>query len=292
MKEAFPNALSPTRRCLATRVNAAVAEALLSQPGNPESARCKDRFMRVGTWNVQYGRGSDLNDRRRRVMQRRDADVWVLTETHDELDLSATHYPLRSPSRFRRDQASRWVTIWTRFPVLEELPTADPSRCVAVRLDGGSAVGDVIIFGTVLPWYDDAGPDAAQPANGWSEFYRVTPEQGAEWKQLRISYPASSLIVAGDLNHNLGGAHHYGTRRGRQVLRDALGMADLVCLTETELFSAGQLRTSPIDHICASPRAGLHVRSQVDGWERIDDDGIRLSDHSGVLATIEWNETD
>jgi endonuclease/exonuclease/phosphatase family metal-dependent hydrolase len=248
--------------------------------------------MRVGTWNVQYGRGSDLNDRRRRVMQSRDADVWVLTETHDELDLSATHYPVRSPSRFRRDQASRWVTIWTRFPVLQALPTADPSRCVAVRLDGGSAAGDVIIYGTVLPWYNDAGPDAAQRAKGWSEFYRVTPEQGADWKQLRISYPASSLIVAGDLNHNLGGAHHYGTRRGRQVLRDALGMADLVCLTETEFFSPGRLRTSPIDHICASPRAGLRVCSQVVGWERTDEDGIRLSDHGGVLAAIEWNETD
>lgn len=246
--------------------------------------------MRVGTWNVQYGRRSDLNDRRLRVLQRRDADVWVLTETHDELDLSATHQPVRSPQRFRRDQASRWVTIWTRYPVRQVLATADPSRCVAVRLDGGSAGDDVIVYGTVLPWYDDAGPDTAQRSKGWSEFYRVTPEQGAEWKQLRISYPTSPLIVAGDLNHNLGGPHHFGTRHGRQVLRDALGMAGLACLTETELFSPGQLRTSPIDHICASPRAGLPVRSQVEGWERTDEDGIRLSDHSGVLATLEWNE--
>jgi len=242
--------------------------------------------MRVGTWNVQYGRGADLNDRRSRVMRTRDADVWVLTETHDELDLSATHFPVRSPARFRRDLASRWVTIWTRFPVLEQLATADPSRCVAVRLDAGPAAGDVIIYGTVLPWYNDAGPDASQRAKGWSEFYRVTPEQGAEWQQLRTSHAASTVIVAGDLNHNLGGAHHYGTRRGRQVLRDALAMAGLVCLTETERFSPGQLRASPIDHICASPGSGRRIRSQVEGWERTDDDGVRLSDHSGVLATI------
>jgi endonuclease/exonuclease/phosphatase family metal-dependent hydrolase len=248
--------------------------------------------MRVGTWNVQYGRRADLNDRRRRLMQGRDADVWVLTETHDELDLSATHYPVRSPSRLRRDQASRWVTIWTRFPVLEQLPTANPSRCVAVRLDAGPTAGDVIIYGTVLPWYDDAGPDASQRAKGWSEFYRVTPEQGAEWKQMRTADPASTLIVAGDLNHNLGGAHHYGTRRGRQVLRDALDMADLACLTETERFSPGQLRASPIDHICASPRSGRRICSQVEGWERIDDGGVRLSDHSGVLAAIECKEQD
>src|SRR5665647_1505564 len=52
--------------------------------------------VRVGTWNVEYARGAEKNDRRRAQLLSRRAAVWVLTETHDDLDLSATHDAVRS----------------------------------------------------------------------------------------------------------------------------------------------------------------------------------------------------
>jgi len=92
----------------------------------------------------------------------------------------------------------------------------------------------VVVYGTVLPWQHDAGPDKAHPAPGWAEFARVVLEQGAEWLELRTRFPDATLVVAGDLNQNLGGPHYYGTSAGRSALRSALAGAGLACLTETD----------------------------------------------------------
>jgi len=47
------------------------------------------RLLRIGTWNTEYASGVDKNARRLALLNGRPADVWVLTETHDDLDLSA-----------------------------------------------------------------------------------------------------------------------------------------------------------------------------------------------------------
>ena len=54
--------------------------------------------LRVGTWNVEYGRGTAKNRARLALLNGWDAHVWVLTETHDDLDLSPTHTAIHLPS--------------------------------------------------------------------------------------------------------------------------------------------------------------------------------------------------
>jgi hypothetical protein len=242
--------------------------------------------LRIGTWNVQYGKGTEKNRRRRDLLVQRDADVWILTETNDQLDLSDAFLPVHSADRYSSAAGGRWVSIWTRLPVLDLHPTEDRWRTVAATVDGGPC-GALIIYGTVLPWQHDIGPDSLAPAPGWSEFYRVTPSQGAEWSGLRASNKNATLIVAGDLNHNLGGPQYYGTTRGRTALREALQSADLTCLTESERFQPGQLAYPPIDHVCAAPPEGHRIDSAVEGWNKSTADGTVLSDHSGVLADIQ-----
>jgi endonuclease/exonuclease/phosphatase family metal-dependent hydrolase len=243
-----------------------------------------DAVLRVGTWNVQYARGVDKNARRLAHLDAVGADVWVLTETHDELDLSTTHEPVHSEQRYATP-GGRWTTIWTTLPVLERLPVADPSRCVAVRLDGGAA-GEIVVHGTVLPWNGDAGPDPAAPARGWTEFHRVVPVQGREWAALREQWPDATLVVAGDLNQDLGGAHYYGTKAGRALLTGELERAGLACLTRTDAFADGVLAHPPIDHVCAGAGRGRGLAAAVDGWDATVD-GVRLSDHGGVVARLE-----
>jgi hypothetical protein len=240
--------------------------------------------VRVGTWNVEYARGAEKNDRRRAQLLSRRAAVWVLTETHDDLDLSATHDAVRSEHRYARP-GGRWTTIWTSLPVLERLETTDPTRCVAVRLDGGAA-GEFVVFGTVLPWNGDPGPESDNPAKGWTEFYRVTRVQATDWRQLRRRYPNASLVVAGDLNHDLGGRHYYGTKAGRELLTSELASAGLVCLTATNALARGAMEHPPIDHVCAGPGRGRTLSAEVEGWD-CTVDGTRLSDHGGVLASLE-----
>jgi hypothetical protein len=48
-----------------------------------------ESFVRIGTWNVEYAAGAAKNALRRDVLKAADADIWVLTETHDELNLTA-----------------------------------------------------------------------------------------------------------------------------------------------------------------------------------------------------------
>jgi hypothetical protein len=47
-----------------------------------------DIVLKIGTWNVQYGRGAEKNATRLGLLLAHKADVWVLTETHSDLDLS------------------------------------------------------------------------------------------------------------------------------------------------------------------------------------------------------------
>lgn len=239
--------------------------------------------FRVGTWNVQYARGIEKNQRRLDVITSLAADIWVLTETHDDLDLSATHRPLHSDQRYSAP-GGRWTTIWTSMPLIERLATLDPRRCVAARLDAGDE-GEVIVYGTVLPWNGDVGPDKDNPAKGWDEFPRVVTGQGQEWLSLRQRFPDVTLIVAGDLNQDLGGRHYYGTKACRELLNALLARAGLECLTTTDRFDPAVLLHPPIDHVCAGPGRGRHFTTEVHGWDNVVA-GAKLSDHGGVLATF------
>ena len=239
--------------------------------------------LRVGSWNVQYARGIEKNLRRLDLLASQAAQVWVLTETHDDLDLSASHVAIHSDQRYSAP-GGRWTTLWTSLPLIERLPTADPRRCVAARLDAGDA-GEVIVYGTVLPWNGDVGPVRDSPAKGWEEFPRVVPGQGREWASLRERFPEATLIVAGDLNQDLGGKHYYGTKACRALLNTELARADLVCLTTTDRFDADVLQHPPIDHVCAGPGQGRRFTTEVHGWNNVVD-GEKLSDHGGVLVTL------
>ncbi len=243
--------------------------------------------IRVGTWNVEYARGAEKNRRRLAVLSERNADIWVLTETHDELEPPPDYHSVSTERRYSAGNGGRWTTIWSRFPIVESIETLDPSRtvCVRVTTDGGPGI---VVYGTVLPWHTDGAADEP-PKKNWSEFHRVVEVQAAEWRCLRQSYPDDALIVAGDLNHNLGGKHYYGTKDGRVRLREALASADLTCLTETDRIPNGQLAYPPIDHVCAAAPAGRHLDSRAEGWEKIDADGVALTDHSGVAATITFS---
>lgn len=157
----------------------------------------------------------------------------------------------------------------------------DPVRTVAAVI--ATPVGSVLVYGTVLPWGADPGPDPAHPAKGWSEMDRVLPLQLAEWRRLRDEHPGMPMIVAGDLNMNLGGPHYYGTRRCREVLLAGAQAAGLVCATTTEQVPTGALRHPPIDHILVPSTWSTQVAS---AWEGTDTDGRRLSDHSGLVVEV------
>jgi hypothetical protein len=237
---------------------------------------------RIGTWNVAYAAGEERNRLRHARLMATPADVWVLTETHDALDLSETHAAVSTLQRETGRPGGRWTTIWTRWPVLRHIDVDDPHRTVAALLE--SPLGVIAVYGTVLPWHSDPGPGEV-PAKSWAEQDRILPLQLAEWRRIcdRFRVP---LVVAGDLNMNLGGPHYYGTARGRQALRDGLADLGLACATETDRIPSGMLAHPPIDHVVV-PHAWLPTSRVVAAWNGTDEVGRKLSDHSGVVVEVE-----
>jgi endonuclease/exonuclease/phosphatase family metal-dependent hydrolase len=236
--------------------------------------------FRVATWNVEYAAGTERNARRLELIHRAGADIVVLTETHDDLGLSgyeATSTTQRPSAR----AGARWTTIWSRLAVRRRIETADPVRTVAVELEG-----DLIVFGTVLPWHSDRGP-AEDKQLSWSEYRRVVPIQGAEWRALRQGHPGQTLIVAGDFNQSLGDRHYYGGRALRQLLEAECASADLDVLTGLAHQQA-PLAWPAIDHIAVAPRSGRWARARdLAGWEGAWEGPGRLSDHSAVAVAVE-----
>lgn len=234
---------------------------------------------------MEHAAEVERNARRLELIQAADADVVVLTETHDELRLKgyqATSTPQRPGAR----AAARWTTIWSRLGVRRVIETDDPLRTVAVELEG-----DLLVYGTVLPWHSDRGPSDDKQVN-WAEYRRVVPIQGAEWLALRQQHPAQTLVVAGDFNQSLGERHHYGGSKLRQLLEENCAAADLDVLTGLA-HQQVPLAHPPIDHVAVAPaqgqRAHLH---RVAGWEGAGRGPGRLSEHSAVVVDVQLEPDD
>lgn len=236
--------------------------------------------LRVATWNVEYATDGERNARRLELVQAADADIVVLTETHDELRLEG--YEVASTlQRPGARSGARWTSIWSRVAVRRVIETADPLRTVAVELEGS-----LVVYGTVLPWHSDPGVREVKPVN-WSEYRRVVPVQGAEWLALRHEHPEHTLIVAGDFNQSLGERHYYGGRELRRLLEQECEAADLQVLTGLA-HQQVPLAHPAIDHVAVAPARGLRAHlHNLTGWEGAWAGPGRLSDHSGVAVEVQ-----
>jgi hypothetical protein len=238
------------------------------------------RSLRIGTWNVEYAYAKRLHALRD-VLTRHDADIWILTETHDDLIPSAEHQPAHSRPRPQNARnirdGSRWVTIWSRLPILSPvIHVKDQERTVCALLDLGGH-RQLLVYGTVLPWKGDRGKF------DWSEHHRVIPEQCAEWRALADAHPNAALCIAGDYNTDMTTGGYYGTKAGIAALHAGLNDCELYCATTASLLPADLLPYPPIDHI-AIPEAWRATTSVTAAWPA---DKANLADHSGLVITID-----
>jgi hypothetical protein len=252
-------------------------------------------IMRIATWNLERPRRNSV----RRVpgqlaqIERVDADLWILTETSDAIDLGTTHphrvasVVLDRPGETREN----WVTIWSRYPLHPiETDGGAITVCAAVETPGRPT----IVYGTVLPYTGDPGPDGT--SRGWAEFLRVVPLQAAEWTRLRAEHPDHRFCVAGDFNQSRDrrrwdGREWCSTRATRTALDNGLASAGLVSATDEDFVATGKLTTrSNIDHVALDAASNAGVRD-VGAWEAGQGDGPRLSDHNGVWVDVDLDSS-
>lgn len=238
-------------------------------------------MLRIGTWNVEYAYARRL-DTIREVIAQNPADIWILTETHDDLRPYACPNAVHSGPRPKNwngiREGSRWVSIWSKYPVIEQVavPGGDTERTVVAKIDTGMP-RPLLVYGTVLPWKGDRG------AFNWDEHHRVIREQSTEWQVLRAAHPDTDLCIAGDYNTDMGTGRHYGTKRGISELTLALDACGLFCATGPGSLPEGLLPYPPIDHI-AVPTAWQSGTKVAAAWPA---DRKRHSDHSGLVVSVD-----
>ena len=243
--------------------------------------------MRIATWNLERPRPRSWKrlPRQRSRMATVAADLWVLTETRASISPADGFYGLHAPSHPARrpDEDERWVSIWSRWPLRPTGLPPDPRGAVSALVSRPE--GELIVYGTVLPWANEKGDDG--DAKMWQVHYAAIERQGQDWRALRQQHPELPLVVAGDFNQDRDGSGWYGTRHGRDLLTKALEDAGLVCLTDEDVVATGKLREHHlVDHIAVCSRWASDAHARVTCWERADHDGTRLSDHPTVAVDI------
>jgi len=240
--------------------------------------------MRIGVWNLECVVHKDRNPARLDFLRARDVDIWVLTETHAEIDLSPSHpHVTHSARRNRSRNGMHWVSIWSRFPIVKAVESGDVRTAIAL-LD--VPIGRMLVFGTVWPWHSDNGEYPVDKV--WTNWARQAPaiaQQGEEWSRLKAKWPDSILCVAGDLNMTFGGPTSYSSKAGRIEAELAMQRHDLACTTSWARLPHGTLDRAPIDHVLLLRPIADRTRVS-DVWRGRPRELDRLSDHSGLVVEI------
>jgi len=241
--------------------------------------------MRIATWNVERPtpKQTPKNEARLEKIREINADIWILTESHEVIDLSGTHHGAATKPSARKPRPGEYcAAVWSRWPILRRIDTADPTEAVCVEVEHPD--GPLLVYGSIIPWDGCKGPDGNSPK--WEEHYRYIEWHGRDWLRLRHEFPDHPLITGGDYNQNRDGARWYGTRKGRDMLTGALEDAGLRCVTEEDFVKTGKLqKRHTVDQICMDLLLAEKIEL-VGAWERERSDGLRLSDHSGIYVDL------
>ncbi len=242
--------------------------------------------MRIATWNLE--RPDPGNEVRKRAqiekIREMGADIWILTETHEVIDLSETHHGAATTPSLRKPRPGEaCAAIWSRWPILRRIDTADSSEALCVEVDHPDQ--PLLVYGSIIAYAGYKGSDGKSQMK--EQHYRYIGWHAEDWRRLRQEFPDHHIITGGDYNQNRDGARWYGTRKGRDMLSEALSGAGLKCVTEQDFVAAGKLeKRHTVDHLCMDESLAARVAT-VDAWERTRPDGLRMSDHSGVLVDLD-----
>ena len=251
--------------------------------------------LTIATWNLNRPAATPnvRNEAIREQIQTVNADIWVLTETNESIQLPGYHH-LSTPTTLHRRPGERTTTLWSRWPLQEiavfpHLPEHEepartwpsftvssrdtaPAVCAIVETPGGK----LLVYGTIITYSGDKGPWGTATNN--QEQLRSTKAHHADWRRLRDAYPELPFIVAGDFDATCD-TRNSPTEEICTALRAAIAESGLICLSKEHW----------IDHICISAEHANSSDVRVfhptyfSPWSNKT---VTVSDHHGVVATL------
>jgi hypothetical protein len=246
--------------------------------------------MKIATWNLERVLpDTPKAEQQQRWLNRMDADVYILTETHSAIAPGPGYHLVSSHAPDRPGhEGERWVQIWIRGGEVQPLPTADAARTACARVTLAN-YPTCVIYGTVLPWQDS--PWRSYGGADGAAFAAALSLQQADWQQLRVAWPEAALVVAGDFNQDLNVLPYHGSRRNKQALRQALATLKLDCLTFGDNDPVRRLingQHGNTDHICIAHNRNVRLH-QTFAWPDDINDLRGISDHFGVGIELSFD---
>jgi endonuclease/exonuclease/phosphatase family metal-dependent hydrolase len=244
--------------------------------------------MKIANWNLErvlptQARASAI----RKHFTIVNADIWILTETHELISPGTGFTSVMSGEPDRDSKPwERWAGIWSCHPIKHLRSfVSDTARCTAARI-AHPDFGDIVVYATVLPWGGSKwrGIESASGA----AFASALTAYANDWQRLRVTFPNALHVVAGDFNQDLAPYHYYGSKRQHDLLESELVTAGMIALTadaNDPIDWDSSKRHACIDHICVSKSHELRIGNII-RWPEAASPDPHLSDHFGVAVEI------
>ena len=239
--------------------------------------------MRVATWNLERPKrkGYEKNQARLEKLVEINADIWILTETNEAINLPGYEAAPSIPVDNYHGSGENFSTIHSRWPIIRYIPTWDPYFSVCVEIN--SPFGPLLVYGTIITYANDRGPNNDSPR--WQEHRKSINHHCLDWAKLRKEYPNHLFILGGDFNQSRDGSGWYEDSMSVSSLNEALVTSSLKCVTQEKLQETRGLSRATVDHLCL-PTSLPDECCRVDAWEGVVN-GRKLSDHNGILVDID-----
>lgn len=220
--------------------------------------------MRIATWNVERLKHKNRLDDIVVECIASKADILVLTETDNRIELPY-RYCFRTSSLkgvtdpvVYADTENR-VSIYTNFECIREHPTFDGATALCVELDTG--MGRLLVYGTIIGIL----------GNRRTSFKEDLAKQMDDIR--RFSREGHHICMSGDYNCSFSDNWYY-TTYGRQTLDDGFKKAGMSIVTRE--------KEQCIDHIAISDDFIKTGVVSVNEWN----EDYTLSDHKGIVADL------
>lgn len=156
-----------------------------------------DSFL-AATWNLDGYHAPGRLPRQLDLLTSLEADVLVLTEVLDSNRLPGMHFWWSEPGKLPYSPNERAVGVASRWGEGRQLPVTDGRLSCCIGFDAPGALGQVVIYGVVIPYkFDGVAQGAAVPwerhrqcvEDVLNDIYRLRADRSATRTS---SWPATS----------------------------------------------------------------------------------------------------
>lgn len=218
--------------------------------------------LKIATWNIDRIRSEKNIHSIFIEIQKIDADILILTEYNQILDLTFYPYKLETEQLIKEpynySKTERSVAIFSKFPLKQVFETYD--RKIACCVETETPFGNLIVYGTIV------GVIGNRDKNFISDLE-------AQQNDLAKLSQLGDVCYVGDLNMSFSD-NYYFTKIGREIFLESF--------ISNRLENTTQKLKENIDHIVISKDFLANYLTKTSEWN-LDKE---FSDHKGVCVEL------